>query len=79
MGKTSAEIRKRHVSALFHQVLSRARRVHVPYKPGDPVVGDDPYNGRREGVVTAVNGPFVGLENADGTFFYDHRLVRLLE
>lgn len=79
MGKTSAGTHKRQVSALFQQVLARALAVHVPYKPGEPVIGDDPYIGRREGFVKVVNGQFIGLENADGIFFYDHRLIRRLE
>jgi hypothetical protein len=51
--------------------------VAVPYRLGDVVVGDEPFKGRREGVVVVKNGTFVGLQTADGLVFYDHRQLRL--
>ena len=48
----------------------------VPYRLGEVVVGDDPFNGRREGLVAVKNGTFVGLLTVDRIFFYDYRQLR---
>lgn len=50
-----------------------------PYRLGDTVIGDDPFNGRREGVVVWQDRRSVGVKTAHGIFFYDHRLVKPLE
>ncbi|CCQ47733.1 putative uncharacterized protein [Pseudarthrobacter siccitolerans] len=47
-----------------------------PYRIGDAVVGDDPFNGRREGVVISQRKTAVGVHTAHGVFFYDHRQLR---
>jgi hypothetical protein len=47
-----------------------------PYRPGDAVLGDDPFNGRHEGIVMSRRGPSVELGTAAGVFFYDHRHLR---
>ena len=47
-----------------------------PYRVGDAVVGDDPYNGRHEGIVMTRRGSSVELGTAAGVFFYDHRHLR---
>ena len=47
-----------------------------PYRIGDAVVGDDPFNGRHEGIVMSCRGQSVELGTAAGVFFYDHRHVR---
>jgi hypothetical protein len=47
-----------------------------PYRIGDAVVGDDPFNGRHEGIVMSRRGQSVELGTAAGVFFYDHRHVR---
>lgn len=47
-----------------------------PYRVGDAVVGDDPFNGRREGVVISQRGTAVGVHTASGVFFYDHRMLK---
>jgi len=51
-------------------------RPRSPYRAGDAVVGDDPFNGRREGVVVSHRGTSVGIHTAHGVFFYDHRMVK---
>jgi hypothetical protein len=52
----------------------------IPFKPGDYVVADEPFNGRREGIVKVINGPTVGLqiigESDTGYIYYDYRDVR---
>jgi hypothetical protein len=47
-----------------------------PYRLGDAVVGDDPFNGRHEGIVMSRRGSSVELGTAAGVFFYDHRHLR---
>jgi hypothetical protein len=43
---------------------------------GDAVVGDDPFNGRQEGIVMSHCGTSVELSAAAGVFYYDHRHLR---
>ena len=47
-----------------------------PYRGGDAVVGDDPYNGRHEGIGMTRRGSSGELGTAAGVFFYDHRHLR---
>jgi len=56
--------------------VQRKFRPRSPYRTGDAVVGDDPFNGRREGVVISQRGTSVGIHTAGGVFFYDHRMVK---
>lgn len=50
-----------------------------PFRIGDAVVGDDPFKGRREGVVVFLQGTSAGVDTANGVFFYDHRQLRHLD
>ena len=50
-----------------------------PYKVGDAVVADDPFKGRREGVVVFRQGTSVGVDTVHGVFFYDHRQLKKLD
>ena len=75
-GGPAFSARVRRLSGFVHQTLARARRVHVPYKLGEVVIGDDPFNGRHEGRVAVKNGTFVGLQTVDQIFFYDYRQLR---
>lgn len=50
-----------------------------PYRVGDAVVADDPFNGRREGVIVSLQGMSVGVNTAQGVFFYDHRQLKQLD
>jgi hypothetical protein len=50
-----------------------------PYKIGDAVVGDDPFNGRHEGVVVSRAPGSVGVGTAEGVVYYDPRQVRRQE
>ena len=47
-----------------------------PYRVGDAVVGDDPFNGRNEGIVMSHWGPSVEVGAAAGVFYYDHRHLK---
>jgi hypothetical protein len=75
-GPPASSTKAGRLSAFVHQTLARARTVAVPYKLGEVVVGDDPFNGRREGLIAVKNGTFVGLQTADQIFFYDYRQLR---
>jgi hypothetical protein len=72
-GTPSSSTRSRRLSAFVHHTMTRARTVAVPYRLGDVVIGDDPFNGRREGVVAVKTGTFVGVETGDQIVFYDYR------
>ncbi|MDN4646192.1 hypothetical protein [Arthrobacter sp. PsM3] len=72
-GPPSSRIRDWRLYAFLIQTISRARTVSVPYRLGDVVVGDDPFNGRTLGLVAVMNGTSVGLQTADRTFYYDYR------
>ncbi|MGX1162634.1 hypothetical protein FBY31_3304 [Arthrobacter sp. SLBN-100] len=61
---------------------NRARATFTPaspYKIGDAVVGDDPFNGRCEGIVVVQQRNSVGVKTAHGVVFYDHRQLRQLD
>jgi hypothetical protein len=60
----------------FAQTLQRARTAAVPYRIGDVLVGDDPFNGRREGTVVVKNGRSIGIRSSDRVYFYDYRQLR---
>jgi hypothetical protein len=59
--------------------VSGALGPRCPYRVGDTVIGDDPFSGRREGVVVWQDRRSVGVKTAYGIFFFDHRLVRPLD
>ena len=71
-----APIRTGRLSGFLTKPLSRARTAAIPDKIGDAVVGDDPFNGRREGIVEIRNGTSVGLRSGGRVYFYDHRQLR---
>jgi len=50
-----------------------------PYRIGDAVAADDPFKGRREGVVVFLQGLSAGIDTAEGVFFYDHRQLKQLD
>ena len=74
------------LSTLIVQTASRLlawlRRVTAPsspYRVGDAVVAEDPFNGRREGIVVSRRGPSVGVGTATGILHFDHRQLRRQE
>ena len=71
------------VSRALGQAVCRLREARIPFRVGQLVVGDDPFNGRREGTVAAIRAPFVGVRvpgtPAGTLLFFDHRDVRLTE
>jgi hypothetical protein len=68
------------VAALLSEKVSRAKATRIPFRVGQVLVGDDPFNGRRVGAVAVIEAPYVGLRTA-GTapqdiVFYDYRQLR---
>lgn len=61
---------------ILAQTLQRARTAAVPYRVGDVLVGDDPFNGRREGTVVVKNGRSIGIRSSDSLYYYDYRQLR---
>jgi hypothetical protein len=74
--RSASNTRPWRLSAFVNETIARARTAAVPFKVGEVVVVDDPFNGRREGQVAVKNGTLVGLQTADHIFFYDHRQLR---
>jgi hypothetical protein len=72
-GSPASRTRSGRLSAFLTQSASWARALSVPYRLGDVVVGDDPFNGRRQGLVAVKNGTSVGLQTAERIFYYDYR------
>jgi len=73
--------RQRHrVATLLSEGMSRARASRIPFRVGQVLVGDDPFNGRRLGMVAVIEAPYVGLRTAGSApqdiVFYDYRQLR---
>ncbi|WP_457965284.1 hypothetical protein M1E17_02705 [Arthrobacter sp. D1-29] len=69
-------------AGLVEKAWNRMRAVpspSCPYKIGESVVGDDPFNGRHEGVVVSLNGTTAGVKTGHGIIFYDHRQLKRLD
>lgn len=75
-GISGSSARVGRLSAIVQHTLARARTVSGPYRLGEVVIGDDPFNGRKEGLVAVRNGTSVGLQTGDRIFFYDHRQLK---
>jgi len=70
------------LASIAVKAWNRARKVltpRPPFKVGDAVLGDDPFNGRHEGVVVLQQGDSVGVRTAHGVVFYDHRQLKQLD
>ena len=59
--------------------VTRSFAPRSPYKIGDAVMADDPFKGRREGLVVFLQGTSVGVDTVHGVFFYDHRQLKQLD
>jgi hypothetical protein len=72
------------LTAWIALAAERLRTATVPFKIGDVVLGDDPFNGRQMGTVAVIRGSSLGLRSAtDGhpdivpnIVFYDYRQVK---
>jgi hypothetical protein len=65
------------------RAVQRLREARVPFRAGQVVVGDDSFNGKRQGTVVMVRPPHVGLRipgTPAGTLvFFDYRNVQFPE
>lgn len=76
--------RVRTLAARLRQVFSRAteqaKTTASPFKVGDYLAGDDPFNGCQEGVVAVINGSSIGLRTVvprgGPVVYYDYRQLR---
>ena len=75
-GAPAEHLQSGRSAGFLAQTLQRARTAAVPYKIGDVLVGDDPFNGRREGTVVTKNGRSIGIRSSDRVYFYDYRQLR---
>ncbi|UZX01674.1 hypothetical protein F8G81_02820 [Arthrobacter sp. CDRTa11] len=69
-------------AGLVEKAWNRMRTVprpSCPYKIGEAVMGDDPFNGRHDGVVVSLSGTSVGVKTSHGILFYDHRQLKRLD
>lgn len=74
----------RRLASLLSSAAEKVRTVTVPFKVGDVVLGDDPFNGRQLGVVAVIRGSSLGLRTAADAHpdlmpefvYYDYRQVR---
>ncbi|WP_427173338.1 hypothetical protein [Arthrobacter sp. 92] len=72
------------LAIMLARTAEQVRAATVPYKVGDVVLGDDPFNGRQVGTITVIRGPVLGLRTAceghpdfvPGIVYYDYRQVR---
>lgn len=75
-----AQRKRRRVAALLSEKVTLARTSRIPFRVGQVLVGDDPFNGRRLGTVAVIEAPYVGLRTAGSTpqdiVFYDYRQLR---
>ena len=71
---------RRSVASFLRGTVSRARTARIPFRMGQVLIGDDPFNGRRLGTVAVINAPYVGLRTAGSAAgdvtFYDYRQLR---
>ena len=71
---------RRRVADFLWGSVSRARAPRIPFRMGQVLIGDDPFNGLHLGTVAVIDAPYVGLRtagNAAGDVtFYDYRQLR---
>ena len=71
---------RRWVADFLWGTVSRARAPRVPFRIGQVLIGDDPFNGRHLGTVAVIDAPYVGLRTAGSApgdvTFYDYRQLR---
>lgn len=71
---------RRRVANFLRGTVSRARAPRIPFRMGQVLIGDDPFNGRHLGTVAVIDAPYVGLRTggskAGDVTFYDYRQLR---
>ena len=75
-----AQHQRRRVADFLWGTVSRARAPRIPFRMGQVLIGDDPFNGRHLGTVAVIDAPYVGLRTAGSAAgdvtFYDYRQLR---
>lgn len=75
-----AQRERRGVASFLSGTFGRARTPRVPFRVGQVLIGDDPFNGRHLGTVAVIESPYVGLRMAGSpagnVVFYDYRQLR---
>ncbi|MHC6218971.1 hypothetical protein [Arthrobacter sp. MMS24-S77] len=70
----------RRLRQVFSGAAKQAKVTVSPFKLGDYVAGDDPFNGSQEGVVAVINGSSIGLRtvvrSGGPVVYYDYRQLR---
>lgn len=71
---------RRRMASFLWGTVSRARTPRIPFRMGQVLIGDDPFNGRHLGTVAVIDAPYVGLRTAGSAAgdvtFYDYRQLR---
>ena len=70
---------RRRVASLLWGTVSRAGTPRIPFRVGQVLIGDDPFNGLHLGTVAVIDAPYVGLRTASAArdvTFYDYRQLR---
>ncbi|MET3923817.1 hypothetical protein [Arthrobacter sp. UYEF20] len=78
-----AHPRPGRITRAVAKAAHRLRESRIPFRTGQVVVGDDPFNGRREGTIVVIRSPHLGLRipgtPSGSLVFFDHRNVRYPE
>lgn len=78
-----AQHQRRRMARLLSDTVRRARTPRIPFRVGQVLIGDDPFNGRHLGTVAVIETPYVGLRTAGHApgrvVFYDYRQLRYPE
>ena len=78
-----AQHQRRRMARLLSNTVSLVRTPRIPFRVGQVLIGDDPFNGRHLGTVAVIETPFVGLRTAGNSpglvVFYDYRQLRYPE
>jgi len=75
-----AQRERPRVARFLLGTVGRATTPRIPFRVGQVLLGDDPFNGRHLGTVTVIDAPYVGLRTAGSppgaVIFYDYRQLR---
>lgn len=78
-----AQYQRRRMARLLSNTVSLVRTPRIPFRVGEVLIGDDPFNGLHLGTVAVIETPFVGLRTArcgpGRVVYYDYRQLRYPE
>ncbi|MET3945550.1 hypothetical protein ABIB49_000225 [Arthrobacter sp. UYCu512] len=71
---------RRTMAGFLSGKVGRAGTPRIPFRVGQVLIGDDPFNGRHLGKVAVIEAPYVGLRTTgnspDDVVFYDYRQLQ---